>query len=170
MLQTVHTVHLRHLSSPRARAGVSLLTFSPRPPPQLRAGGCVWSLLAVRCLLSHGRPQVPPSRPVTVTAHAYGYLVPPRDLIICHEHNYACIHSNHHHCHWRNVAGGWSALQLSRSGEEGVAPLLLCCSQQQQQQQSLETGAIVINAIIATASRADDCRVVQEGSLDIDIR
>lgn len=62
------------------------------------------------------------------------------------------------------------APQLSRSGEEGVAPLLLCCSQQQQQQQSLETGAIVINAIIATASRADDCRVVQEGSLDIDIR
>ena len=35
--------------------------------------------------------------------------------------------------------------------------------QQQQQQQSLETGAIVINAIIAVVSTSDDCRVVQEG-------
>ena len=35
--------------------------------------------------------------------------------------------------------------------------------QQQQQQQSLETGAIVINAIIAVVSTSDDGRVVQEG-------
>ena len=35
--------------------------------------------------------------------------------------------------------------------------------QQQQQQQSLETGPIVINAIIAVVSTSDDCRVVQEG-------
>ena len=33
----------------------------------------------------------------------------------------------------------------------------------QQQQQSLETGPIVINAIIAVVSTSDDCRVVQEG-------
>ena len=36
-------------------------------------------------------------------------------------------------------------------------------AQQQQQQQSLETGPIVINAIIAVVSTSDDCRVVQEG-------
>ena len=35
--------------------------------------------------------------------------------------------------------------------------------QQQQQQQSLETGPIVINAIIAVVSTSDDGRVVQEG-------
>lgn len=75
---------------------------------------------------------------------------------------------------WRMRMGGWSAL-LWRHNYPDLErrEWLLCCSaapQQQQQQQSLETGAIVINAIIATASRADDCRVVQEGSLDIDIR
>ena len=36
-------------------------------------------------------------------------------------------------------------------------------SSAQQQQQSLETGPIVINAIIAVVSTSDDCRVVQEG-------
>ena len=36
-------------------------------------------------------------------------------------------------------------------------------AQQQQQQQSLETGPIVINAIIAVVSTSDDGRVVQEG-------
>ena len=68
---------------------------------------------------------------------------------------------------WREVGARCNYPDLERR------EWLLCCSaapQQQQQQQSLETGAIVINAIIATASRADDCRVVQEGSLDIDIR
>ena len=61
--------------------------------------------------------------------------------------------------------GGWSLLlwctQLSRSGYEGVAAAPQ--QQQQQQQQSLETGPIVINAIIAVVSTSDDGRVVQEG-------
>ena len=69
---------------------------------------------------------------------------------------------------WREVGArccGATTIQIwLRGSGSSAAP------QQQQQQQSLETRAIVINAIIATASRADDCRVVQEGSLDIDIR